>query len=511
MKISARLMLGFAMMAALIALLGGVCLVMVRGVDHELARVMEDHYPKVSALSGVQLAIANNARALRDLALLDSEAAQKATVDEINANSTATVERLKQLTATIRDENGKALLAQMTDARNAYSKVRDKVLVTIKSGDKAAAGAALYEELNPVHLKYRMAAQAMISAEERQMAEARAEAAASLKTTEATIAALVGFAIVAGCLVGYWIVRSITVPLAEALAVAQDVAAGNLTHQFNAKGRDETALLLQALKGMQASLVGIVRDVRHNAESVATASSEIAQGNSDLSGRTEEQASALEETAASMEELGATVKQNADNARQANQMALSASLVAVRGGDVVREVVSTMQGINDSSSRIADIISVIDGIAFQTNILALNAAVEAARAGEQGRGFAVVAAEVRSLAQRSAAAAQEIKGLIGTSVQRVERGTALVGQAGVTMDEIVASIKRVTDIIGEISTASSEQSSGVSQVAEAVGQMDRATQQNAALVEESAAAAESLRAQAMQLVGAVSVFKLGHA
>ncbi len=303
-------------------------------------------------------------------------------------------------------------------------------------------------------------------------------------------------------------IRAITRPISQAVAVARAVANGDLSQQFDVHGKDETAQLLAALKVMQSSLAKLVSNVRQNSESVATASAQIAQGNQDLSSRTEEQASALEETAAAMEELSSTVKQNADNAKQANQLALSASAVAIKGGEVVGQVVTTMKGINDSSKKIADIISVIDGIAFQTNILALNAAVEAARAGEQGRGFAVVASEVRSLAGRSADAAKEIKGLITASVERVELGTALVDQAGHTMTEVVSSIKRVTDIMGEISAASAEQSAGVAQVGEAITQMDQATQQNAALVEESAAAAESLKGQAQQLVGAVAVFKL---
>jgi methyl-accepting chemotaxis protein len=268
--------------------------------------------------------------------------------------------------------------------------------------------------------------------------------------------------------------------------------------------------VLALMGAMQSQLVGLIGQVRISADSIATASAQIAQGNNDLSGRTEEQASALEETAASMEQLGTTVKQNAENALQADQLAQGASVVAIKGGDVVGQVVATMKGINDSSKKITDIISVIDGIAFQTNILALNAAVEAARAGEQGRGFAVVASEVRNLAGRSAEAAKEIKSLISTSVERVEQGTALVNQAGVTMTEVVGSIKRVTDIMVEISAASTEQSAGVAQVGEAVRRMDQATQQNAALVEESAAAAESMKAQAQQLVQAVASFKLGH-
>ncbi len=309
-----------------------------------------------------------------------------------------------------------------------------------------------------------------------------------------------------------WAIASTTTASVRLAArVADAVAAGDLTTQVPDAGRDEIGALLRSLTAMNTSLGAVVSSVRSNAESVAIASAQIAQGNLDLSSRTEQQASALQQTAASMEELSGTVKQNADNARQANQLATSASTVAIQGGEVVSQVVDTMKGINDSSRRIADIISVIDGIAFQTNILALNAAVEAARAGEQGRGFAVVASEVRNLAHRSAEAAKEIKSLITASVERVEQGTVLVDRAGATMTEVVSSIRRVTDIMGEISAASVEQSQGVSQVGEAVNQMDQTTQQNAALVEESAAAAESLNSQAQQLVDAVAVFKLSAA
>ena len=302
--------------------------------------------------------------------------------------------------------------------------------------------------------------------------------------------------------------RSILRPLGMAHDAAREFAQGNLTREVRFQGKDELAQMLETLESMRQNLVRLVSSVRQGSESVSTASAEIARGNQDLSTRTESQASALEETAASMEELGSTVKQNADNARQANQLAQSASSVAVQGGEVVAQVVDTMKGINDSSRKIADIISVIDGIAFQTNILALNAAVEAARAGEQGRGFAVVAGEVRTLASRSAEAAKEIKELITDSVQRVEQGSAQVDQAGRTMDEVVASIRRVTDIMGEISAASSEQSQGVAQIGEAVTNMDHTTQQNAAMVEEMAAAASNLKSQALELVQAVSVFRL---
>ena len=306
----------------------------------------------------------------------------------------------------------------------------------------------------------------------------------------------------------YSIFNNIIVSLKQAVTVTERVAEGDLTQQINVQGRDEVAQLLSSLGAMQMHLSEVVSTVRTGSESVSTASSEIAQGNHDLSARTESQASALEQTAASMEELSSTVKQNADNARQADQLAQQASTVAVQGGQVVAQVVDTMKGISASSKKIADIINVIDGIAFQTNILALNAAVEAARAGEQGRGFAVVASEVRSLAGRSADAAKEIKSLINDSVTRVDQGTQLVDQAGHTMEQVVSSIRRVTDIMGEISAASNEQSLGVSQVGEAVTQMDQATQQNAALVEEMAAAASSLNGQAQDLVQAVAVFKL---
>ena len=316
------------------------------------------------------------------------------------------------------------------------------------------------------------------------------------------------FGLLLAAFVGIWLVRAISRPLQEAVQIARGVAAGDLTQQIEVRSTDETGQLMQALSDMNDSLIKIAGNVRSGTDTIATASSQIAAGNLDLSLRTEQQASSLEETASSMEELTSTVKQNADNARQANQLAASASEVAAKGGAVVAQVVDTMSSINDSSRKIVDIIGVIDGIAFQTNILALNAAVEAARAGEQGRGFAVVATEVRNLAQRSASAAKEIKTLIGDSVDKVDQGAKLVDQAGVTMEQIVVSVQRVTDIIAEITSASQEQSSGIEQINQAISQMDQATQQNAALVEEASAAAASLQEQAGNLSQVVSVFKL---
>ena len=320
--------------------------------------------------------------------------------------------------------------------------------------------------------------------------------------------AVIAFGLLLAALIGYWLIRAITLPLDTAVRVARAVAEGDLTQRIEVNSSNEFGQLLQALKDMNESLVSVVGQVRNGTDTVAHASSQIAAGNLDLSSRTEQQASSLEETASSMEELTSTVKQNAENARQANQLVGSTADVAVKGGQVVGQVIDTMSSIKESSRKIADIIGVIDGIAFQTNILALNAAVEAARAGEQGRGFAVVASEVRNLAQRSASAAKEIKGLIEDSVGKVDAGGKLVDEAGVTMDEIVSSVKRVTDIMSEIAAASQEQSAGIEQVNQAITQMDDVTQQNAALVEEAAAAAESLQDQATKLAEAVSVFKL---
>ncbi len=334
------------------------------------------------------------------------------------------------------------------------------------------------------------------------------EASATTRRTEVLILALTLGAGLASLAVALWATRSITSPLREAVEVARRVANGDLTSHIDVSGEDETGQMMQALKDMNDSLTRIVAEVRGGTDSIAAASSEIANGNMDLSNRTEIQAASLGQTSSSMRELTDTVQQNADNARQANQLAAKASEVAVRGGSVVSHVIDTMGSITASSKKIVDIIGVIDGIAFQTNILALNAAVEAARAGEQGRGFAVVAAEVRNLAQRSAAAAKEIKTLIGDSVSKVREGSTLVEQAGVTMEEVVASVRRVTDIMGEITSASQEQSAGIALVNTTILEMDETTQQNAALVEEAAAAASSMQDQAAHLARMVSIFKL---
>jgi len=401
----------------------------------------------------------------------------------------------------------KALFADYLKDKDLYAKEHDKVVSAVRS-QREGADVLMRGESQRVYREMMGLLDKLVA-----LNVAGGEAASDLadrvhKNSRMLILGLLVICVALGALLAFTIARIVARPLSEAVRVAQAVAGGDLGSRIEVNSKDETGQLLEALREMNASLVRIVGEVRTGTDTIATASGQIASGNQDLSSRTEQQASSLEETAASMEQLTSTVKQNADNARQANQLAVSASEVAVKGGTVVGQVVDTMASINESSKKIVDIIGVIDGIAFQTNILALNAAVEAARAGEQGRGFAVVASEVRNLAQRSAAAAKEIKGLIDDSVGKVRVGSDLVGEAGQTMQEIVGSVQRVTDIMGEITAASQEQTQGIEQINQAITQMDQVTQQNAALVEEAAAAAASLQEQAGSLVQAVSVFRL---
>jgi methyl-accepting chemotaxis protein len=422
-----------------------------------------------------------------------------------------TTELIKQIEPMLEGEKEHALFDHIGALRKAYTAAKDKAVKARADGDPDGAARILTAEYMPAADAYEGALADLVKLQEQRIDAI----AAGIKANNHDGVRMIGILTVAmvalGALCSVLLTRGIVLPIRQAVAVAEQVAAGDLTQHIEAHTNDETGALLRALRHMNDSLVGIVSQVRGGTDTIATASREISAGNLDLSSRTEQQAGSLEETAASMEELTSTVKQNADNARQANQLAITASEVATQGGAVVSEVVTTMGAIHSSANRIVDIIGVIDGIAFQTNILALNAAVEAARAGEQGRGFAVVASEVRNLAQRSAAAAKEIKELITASVSNVDAGTRLVDQAGATMVQVVDSIRRVTDIMAEITSASQEQTGGIQQVNSAITQMDQVTQQNAALVEEAAAAASAMQDQAATLAQVVSVFKLERA
>ncbi|KQQ96510.1 methyl-accepting chemotaxis protein [Massilia sp. Leaf139] len=417
-------------------------------------------------------------------------------------------ELLKEIEPLIAGDAEKALFAKILEQRKLYSASRDGAVKAKAAGNEEEAAKLLDEKFTPASKLYQELLHELVVMQRTSIdATAKAiDASAGRSTT--IIAALTAVAVLLGAALSWLLTNGITRPIRDALELAETVAGGDLTRNIDASAKDETGALLRALRHMNDSLVKIVTQVRNGTDTIATGSAEISAGNLDLSARTEQQAGALEETAASMEELTTTVRQNADNARQANQLSIAASEVAAQGGAVVGQVITTMGSINESSRKIVDIIGVIDGIAFQTNILALNAAVEAARAGEQGRGFAVVASEVRNLAQRSAAAAKEIKVLIGDSVDKVDVGAKLVDQAGATMEQVVSSIRRVTDIMAEITHASQEQTGGIEQVNQAIGQMDQVTQQNAALVEEAAAAAGSMQDQAAKLAQVVSVFKL---
>jgi methyl-accepting chemotaxis protein len=514
LKTGTKLACSFGLIVALLLIITVVTTLRIQAINERIADIVDDRAVKVSLATDLDQATNVQARFLRNALIGHKDAEEvRTSLQHVERAVTENTETLAKLEKMINTPIGQKLFKAIVDTRGPYAKGRNETIAMLKAGKVEEAGTYLLKTVRPAQNEFLAAIDAFAVAQSKLLVEsgekAKAEGAVAIRINLA-IAALAAL-LAAG--VGYGVTRSLTRQLGgepgEARDLASAIAEGDLTRPVTVAAGDQTSLMSR-LATMQDSLQKVVSHVRMNSESVAAASAQISQGNHDLSQRTEEQASALEETAASMEELSSTVKQNADNAKQANQLAVSASTVAIKGGQVVNQVVETMKGINDSSKKISDIISVIDGIAFQTNILALNAAVEAARAGEQGRGFAVVAAEVRSLAGRSAEAAKEIKSLINASVERVDQGTALVDQAGVTMTEVVSSIKRVTDIMGEISAASSEQSAGVSQVGEAVSQMDQVTQQNAALVEESAAAAESLKGQAQQLVEAVAVFKLPH-
>ena len=512
LKIGTRLGAAFAIVLCMlvgVAVLGISRMAMLQG---EIDYITKAANVESNAATAMRFGVSNRMLTLRNIVLLQDAAAIEAEVvlfDE-HARRYATAEKalqdaFAQYGVTVEETQA---LARVAAASDAAAPVMQKVIALGRANDNEQATRVLLQELKPLQVRWSKELMALANIKTRLNEEASQASARSYLFARNLTVGLAALAVLFGAGIAWFITRSVTVPIHRAVAIARTVAAGDLTSRIDVGSSDETGQLLAALRTMNDGLQDIVGQVRAGTDIMATASVQIAAGNLDLSSRTEEQASSLEETASSMEELTGTVRQNADNARQANSLAVSASAVASRGGAVVAQVVQTMGAINASSKKIADIIGVIDGIAFQTNILALNAAVEAARAGEQGRGFAVVATEVRNLAQRSANAAKEIKTLIIASVEQADSGARLVDTAGATMAEVVDSVRRVSDIIAEITAASGEQTVGIEQINQAIVQMDSVTQQNAALVEQSAAAAASLQAQAGQLADVVGKFVL---
>jgi methyl-accepting chemotaxis protein len=507
LKIGHRLTIAFSLTTLLLAIVVVVGALGLNVTSKEINLTISDRYMKIGLLNQVKDDVALQSRTLRDLLLLDASetGAALASVAERSKEIRALLDQLGGL---LKSPQGLALFKEMNDARAVYSPLRDQMVAAVKDGDKEAARVLLLEKVRPAQAAYVASLDKLVAFQVQLMKDSGAQAEQTARNASILMIVLGVAGAGLGVFAGWYVTGTIVRPIRYAVRVARTVADGDLSSEIQVRTRDEIGQLSAALKDMNTSLISIVSEVRKGTDSIGTASQEIAAGNLDLSERTERQAGSLEETASSMEQLTSTVKQNAANASQANQLARSASDVAGKGGEVVAQVVDTMASINASARKIVDIISVIDGIAFQTNILALNAAVEAARAGEQGRGFAVVATEVRNLAQRSAAAAKEIKELIGDSVDKVDAGARLVDQAGATMEEIVTSVRRVTDIMSEIAAASQEQLSGIEHINGAITEMDQTTQQNASLVEQASAAAITMQEQASNLVGAVSVFKL---
>ena len=507
LTIRVRLSAGFGVVLFLLACAIGLGIKDIGEIEQRLDDIVNDNNAKTKLVNEMSDAVHIVSSSIRTVALLHDANAIAAEQKKLQAARAGYDASFATLEGFVASPEGKEIRAAISEAMITARKLNNEVIeLALKNRDEEAV-ALLLSRAGPATAAWQNHLQRNRNLQEANTRNSHAVAQKAYTDTRNILLGLGGFAILVGVMVAMATIRSILRPLNEAIQLAEAVAMGDLTRSVDSSRKDETGKLLQALQHMNTSLVGIVTQVRSGTDEIATASQKIASGNMDLSTRTEHQASSLEKTASSMEELTAAVGQNAENARLANNLSAAASIVAVKGGDVISEVVSTMEGINTSSRKIVNIISVIDAIAFQTNILALNAAVEAARAGEQGKGFAVVATEVRSLAQRSAAAAKEIKSLIDASVQKVDVGSKLVANAGETMDEIVASVQRVTSIIAEIQSASEEQSTGIAEVNGAIVQMDQVTQQNAALVEQAAAASSSMQDQAARLAKVVSIFK----
>ena len=508
LNIGTRLAAGFALTLLMTVIIATVGVWRLNQVAHETEAILAEPLAKERMIAEWYTQIFAAVRRTAAIVKSSDPSLTEFFKEDSAATGKLSADLVKQIEPLISGDDETALFKLVMEHRAAYSKARDGAVKAKAEGNVELAEQILTQQFNPTAKAYQERVKELVDLQHKRIAASAGLIASTAARGNVVIGSLAAGALLLGGVFAWLLTRSITRPLRQAVHAAEQVAAGDLTVEIDTRATDETGALLRALGHMNTSLSKIVDEVRSGTQTISGASSEIAAGSFDLSSRTEQQAAALEETAASMEELTGTVRQNADNARQANQLAIAASSVATQAGQAVDQVVATMGSINDSSRKIVDIIAVIDGIAFQTNILALNAAVEAARAGEQGRGFAVVASEVRTLAQRSAAAAKEIKQLIGDSVEKVDTGTRLVDHTGATMREVVDSIQRVTDIMGEISSASQEQITGIDQVNQAMGQMDNATQQNAALVEEATAATAALQDQAQRLAQVVDVFKL---
>ena len=508
LKIGTRLWLGFGLVIGLLGMIVVISFMRMNAAETRINNMLEDRYKKIALMNQVMHNVATIHKHMRNALIEGNADGVKRESEAINALRSRNKELLDNFDKIINVPRSREIFNEIISARGNDLAMQKELFALIEAGNNESAKIHLKSKVVGTEQIYIGKIKEMIELQSGKMEEESQLCKEEFAQARVILGISASIAVLLGLFAAWYATRSITVPVSEAVSLARRVADGDLTAKIEVRSSDETGQLLQALKDMNGSLAKIVTEVRASTTTIATKSEEIADGNISLSSRTEQQASSLEETASSMEELTSTVRQNADNARQASHLANSASNVALKGGAVVSQVVETMGAINESARKIAEIISVIDGIAFQTNILALNAAVEAARAGEQGRGFAVVAAEVRNLAQRSANAAKEIKELIGNSVEKVDAGSKLVDQAGATMDEVVASVKRVTDIIGEITEASSEQSSGIEQINQAITQMDNVTQQNAVMVEQTATAAESMRKQVSTLVELVNIFRV---